>query len=393
MLDKFRNIITLSLLCLIAISYHVVFSPVDAVKTILSPQILFLTVLTFIVTFNKDFFSFKYLKLIFFVLILVGINGVICDCYFYDKRYYSDLRDIIIPFAALCIGYNIKISDKFFLWLLFLYGGILIFYSSISQISTNIGGLVITDDYKIPSKNAIGAMLSSFIAASLPVLLAENYKRIIRFFLGFLLLSAFVVLVTIRARASTMTGFFAILIYVILVLKNMKNGYNKAGRAIITIGIAALVIASVSSVLFQTVGDYIYNSLFQNVEGDVTTGRMERNTIALNYLTDHLLLGSLDTGTRLPWVHNYFLRVLTDYGLLFSFPLLLLYVFFLIKIILRFFSSNILSYHTTGYWAVLTLLMLSFVEPLFPFSPGTAVFFSFVLLGYSLKQHSIRNAF
>lgn len=386
--DKFRNLFVLLLLCLIAISYHAVFCPPDVEKSLLYSPVLYMTIITFVVTFKKDFLSFKYFRLIVLFLLVSLFYGMVCDAFFDNKEYYRELRDMAIALVALCIGYNVKMTDRFFIAFFLLYGAILVFYSSASQISTNIGGFIITDDYKIPSKNAIGAMLASFVAASLPILISKKLKGVLQVGLIFLLLSAIVVLVTIRARASTMTVFFTILIFIIVVFRNRNIEYQKTKRNILIIGIVLLVLIPVLSVLFQTIGNYIYNSLFQNVEGDVTTGRMIRNRRALEFISEHLLYGRLGTNVTLDWVHNYFLRLLSDYGLLFGLPLIVSYVFFLIKIIRRFFSPKVLSFYSFGYWAVIPPIMLSFVEPLFPFSPGTAVFFSYVLLGYSLKYNA-----
>lgn len=386
MFDKIRNILVLALMCLVAVSYHNTFSPPDAAQTTLAMPIFYLTVVTFFVTLKTDVLKMKYFGTLVVLYVIVIVDALLCNAIFGTNALFSELKDLTIPFVALCIGYNIKISKKYLIWLLFAYGIILLFYASASQIANNIGGFVITDDYKIPSKNAIGAMLSSFIGALLPIVISKDIKKVFKIGSIILILASAVVLVTIRARASTMTFFFTVAIFVYEIIRNSKYGYQKEARLAIVLIISSIVVIPLLGVAIEPIGNYLYNSLFQNVEGDVTTGRMSRNFAAIDYFLEKPLSGTLGTNDTLLWVHNYLLRVLSSYGIIFGLVFVIIYIYFLIKLIKRFFTRGCLSVESIGYWSVVPMILLSFVEPLFPYAPGTAVLLTYILLGHSLKE-------
>ena len=376
----------LALLCLVAISYHNTFSPPDAAQTTLAMPIFYLTIVTFFVTLKTEIFKMRHFGTLAIFYALVIVDAFLCNALFGTNALFSEIKDLTIPLVALCVGYNVNMSKKYMVWLLFAYGIIILFYASASQIANNIGGFVITDDYKIPSKNAIGAMLSSFIGALLPVVISKDIKQVYKAGSIILILASAVVLVTIRARASTMTFFFTVAIFVFALFRNSKYGYRKETRLVTVLIISSIILIPLLGVAIKPVGDYLYNSLFQNVEGDVTTGRMSRNFAAIDFFFQNPLSGTLGSKDTLLWVHNYLLRVLSSYGILFGLIFVIIYGFILIKLINRFLNRDCLSLEYIGYWSMIPMILLSFVEPLFPYAPGTAVLLTYILLGHSLKE-------
>ena len=387
MFGKIKQLFLLVLLAVTVISYLDVFNSYDSVSSSLSNYVLILTGICFLLNFNINCLSNKYIKTTFIFLIIIVLNAAITTSFFNTSTYFNDLRNVAIPFIAVCIGYNMNFNRKFLMFTYFMYG-ILLLAVSASLISNNIGGLVIVDTYQIASKNALGVMISSYVAIVLPLLLVDNIKRPIKYFFIALCAMFFIVLLTIRARASTMTFFFTIAIFIFEVLRHGGETHSRAARKIVIIGVLLLLAIPILSTVFEPLGTYIHNSLFQNVEDDVTTGRMDRNVVAINFISDHPFFGRLTTPASYSWIHNYVLRVLAEYGIFFSAILIILYFYLVIKVLVRILRKNPLSANCIGYWALLPPIMLSLIEPLFPYGPGTSVLLAYILLGYSLKQEA-----
>ena len=151
--------------------------------------------------------------------------------------------------------------------------------------------------------------------------------------------------------------------------------------------LAVFVAVIVYLVLPSSVKDFVYNSFFQNYEGgDITTGRGGRNAAALEFLSYHLLLGNLNQNVQIAWIHNYPLNRTFEFGLVFAFPILLLYLFVLGKAIVKTIKSDNHNNYNIGYYLLLIPFIISMVEPTFPFGPGTATVFNFLLFGVAIRN-------
>jgi hypothetical protein len=252
----------------------------------------------------------------------------------------------------------------------------------------NIGGFMITDDYKIVSKNALGAMMSSYIAIILPLYLVSDLKKINKLIYFSICVLFFLILLTIRARASTMTVFFTFGIFIFEVVFHGRKEHANVAKKVVIIGLIILCTLPIITMVFEPFGDYIRSSLFQNVEYDVTTGRIIRNEVAIEFLSENLFLGRLGSPATFEWVHNYMLRVLAEYGLAFGLIIVIFYLYLVFTIMNYFLKNNPLTYSSIGLWGLLPPIMLSFIEPLFPYGPGTSVLFAYLLLGFSIKKLS-----
>lgn len=394
MRENFKKILLLLLLSVTVVSYADRFNSFDDenyVASSISNYVYLLTALSFLLCASiNQIRSNKHIRVTFFCLVIITINTFLTEAIFHTSVYWSDMKNIGIPFIALCIGYSVEFNKKFLLTIFYVYG-LLMLGVCFSLIMNNIGGFIIADTYQVTSKNALGVMMSSYIAVILPLLLDDDIKKIHKiFFLGICAMF-FVILMTIRARASTMTFFFTVFIFVFEMLKHAGDKHSRLAKRIITICVVLLIALPFLSNVFEPLGNYLHNSLFQNVEDDVTTGRMDRNEVAVEFIKNNLLLGRLSTPSNFAWVHNYVLRVLAEYGVFFSAILLYLYFYFVVKIMKLFLRKNPLQFDSIGFWATLPPIMLSFVEPLFPYGPGTSVLLTFLLLGYSLKRISLEQ--
>ena len=112
---------------------------------------------------------------------------------------------------------------------------------------------------------------------------------------------------------------------------------------------------------------------------DFTSGRLDTYRDAVAIFLNNPLMGNIRQMEQIAWVHNYPLLKLSSFGLLFSWPVLLLYCYILWQVISRSFH-----YKESVSFANLFLLvpfLISMAEPTFPFGPGTATVFNFILFG------------
>ena len=143
MLGKIKQLFLVALLAVTVISYLDAFNSygsVNYVSSSLSNYIFLLTGICFLLNFSINCLSNKYIKTASIFLFVVAINTAITMAFFNTSTYFDDLKNIAIPFVAVCIGYNMNFSRKFLMFIYFMYG-ILLLAVSASLISNNIGGL------------------------------------------------------------------------------------------------------------------------------------------------------------------------------------------------------------------------------------------------------------
>lgn len=128
-----------------------------------------------------------------------------------------------------------------------------------------------------------------------------------------------------------------------------------------------------------------------NHEGDLTSDRTRRNIEALEIIKNDPFFGRMSSGQNVQWVHNYLLRIVSDYGILGASPLVYLYFILAITIFNKLRKIEIKNLYNIGYITMIVPLITSLAEPTYPFEPGTAVLFSYVLFGVSLSKSSIIN--
>ena len=183
-------------------------------------------------------------------------------------------------------------------------------------------------------------------------------------------------ILTIRARAA---GLLTIVVLgVVLYLRNK----NTETLLITTIVIVILIFA-----MPQSIENFIVDSFFKGFEGkDVTSDRGRRNQEALLFLKDNLFIGNMNMLVDVDQIHNYPLRILFNGGIIFSFPILLLYCYLLVKGIYYVFKVNVIELRNIGFVTILIPFGISMLEPTLPFGPGTTTVFNFILLGIALRN-------
>lgn len=353
--------------------------------SILSRYIVLVFVLLFALCFNwKEVTRSKTITTYFFLLIWVILFSFITLSFFNDNKLLGEVRPLAICLIALSIGWLLRLSDFQFRNVLLVYA-LCTLYVGLSQVMTNIGGFVIESQYLTDNKNSLGVMLSSSIVIFAYMAFEKDQKKIwsILYFGGMLFL--LVIILTIRARASSIVAFFSILL---IFYRKIKRSFF-----IPTLIVVSVLIGFGMFFVPSNIFDFVTSSFISGYEGgDVTSERAIRNQMALDYLSFHPILGNLQHGSvNFGWIHNYPLLQLFNNGLLFGMSVLVLYLYLFVIIIKGVFRSKIGHIRELGFFMVLVPFVVSMAEPTFPFGPGTATVFNFIAFGVALKHNWSMN--
>lgn len=347
--------------------------------TILSRYIILVFGGLFLMCLNvKSMLKTKMIRACWFMWVCIVVYYLITFAAFGNKSMMSDVRSIAICLVAIMIGWQLDLDEKQLKIVLIAFSCLILFVG-LMQVFTNVGGFVILDQYETDNKNSLGVMLVTGNFAFLVLGMNSNSKRIVRLLWFALAILSMAVLLTIRARAATLTGVMMFL----YVLYERYKGKNFFVYLLLAVFVAVIVYL----VLPSSVKDFIYNSFFQNYEeGDITSGRGERNATALKFLSQNIWLGNIQREIEISQIHNYPLNRTFEFGLVFVFPILLLYLFVLGKVIVKTIKSDNHNNFNIGYYLLSIPFIISMAEPTFPFGPGTATVFNFIMFGLALRN-------
>ena len=380
---KARYWVLLLLVFLITISSHPVIVAMSQAAglengTILSRYIILVFAGLFLMCFNvKSMLKPPMVRVSWFIWVWIVVYYLITYAAFGKKAMMGDVRSIAISLAAIMIGWQLDLDEKRFRVLLLAFAGLTLFVG-LMQVFTNVGGFVIRDQYHSDNKNSLGVMLATTSIIFFFFWYNRREMGLVKVSMLALCLLSFVVLLTIRARAATLTS----IILVLFILYERYKGRN----FLLYLILGLLFVVIVFLVLPSGMKEYVYNSFFQNYEeGDITAGRAWRNAAALRFLSDHILVGNLNADASIAQIHNYPLNRTYHFGVLFVFPILLVYLYLLVNIIIRTIKSDNKDLDSIGYYLLLIPFIISMVEPTFPFGPGTATVINFLVFGLALR--------
>ncbi len=389
----FKNILCYLLVMLSAISYHPLFTENVSLDNSVRIVLYIIAAISLLLSFKISYFrKHRILKVWVVVVLLLTIQSLIVSGIGVSDKFFGDLVSIAFTLAAVLIGCSLKMSEKQLLGLIISYGLCLVI-AGVSQVYSNFGGFVIQQQYADFAKNSFGPMIGVFII--LAIFIYSNSKGVSKFILLTLIILNAVVVVTIRARAATLATALVVMIYFLFIIYNNRHKVSK----IVFGGSSLLIIIIIATLLFSdffsNVLKYVYDSIFMHAEYgvDLTSGRTELNIIAWETFRQSPLFGLLGTSEEIPWVHNYPLLKLSEYGLIGGLILLFFYVYLLIFLIKEIFRNGVLKKHDAGFWSVGFLFIISMAEPTFPYLPGTAIVFAYILLGRSIVQTSDLNKY
>ena len=382
-----RYIVLYLLLFLMAISYHPTIVTISHNAgyengTILSRYItgVFIILLVLCITFS--FWRSSFMRFYLVLSIIAILIGIIVYASYGNSLYVNETRSILLSFFAIIIGWSLNPSKKG-IENMMVFFSLCILFSGLMQVIMNIGGFVIKGQYLADAKNSLGALLGTVIISMLIVRKSTDSKMM-RLVSALMAVLGFVIILTVRARGALLS---TILIGSLFFFRLAKKNNNSFVVVFFLLFLALLSLPFLPDV----VTGYIYDSLFAGEQGeDFSSGRVVAYYQAIDFLSqgNNIWLGDVDQSYDFAyWIHNYVLLQVFRYGLLFSFPLLVLYFYVFLKSIKG-------TIHTQsalmggGYPLLMILLMISLFEPTFPFGPGTATLFNFILFGTSLRNNA-----
>jgi len=383
MFDKIRYILLLILVTLVSVSYHPYVYDISIHEslekgTILTPIIYIVYILLLIITLNiKDITKSRTIKKLFYLILLFSLTLFVLSSFFINVNLLINLRSILIPFFAICIGWCIKINEKQLKSILLIFV-LVVLYTILMQIMKNIGSFVILDYYATSNKNSLGGIAASAAIVASYLFISNKNNKILNIAYITLTILLIISLLTIRARAATLAAIFVIFYTHFLKMRKIKAN---------TIFITMILLFFIYLILPDNAIDYVYNSFFQNKEHNITSGRSDIMKKGLNFILNNPLFGNMNgtapkIGNR---IHNYILIKFFDLGLIGGFFVLLFYFTILFKTIKESLSKDIFEVFNVGYILLIAPFIISFVEPSFPFGPGTVNVFNFILFGVALK--------
>lgn len=382
--QKTRYGVLLLLLFLITLSSHptiVAMSRAAGMEsgTILSRYIILVFAGLFVMCLNvKSMLKPKMIRGCWLIMLLMVLYYMITFALFGRRIMLNDIRSILICLVAIMIGWQMNLDKKRFHLALLIFA-LLTLFVGLMQVLTNVGGFVILDQYQADNKNSLGVMLATSAIVLLFMALNNRSIRIIQIGLFVLAVFTLVILLTIRARAATLTSGIMLL----YILYERFKGKNFVFYLVCGVFVFVLVFLFMPDSIKQ----FVYDSFFQNYEGgDITAGRASRNRAALDYLSQNIWLGNIRREIDIPQIHNYPLNRTFEFGLVFAFPILLMYLFILVNAIVKTIKSDNHNNYNIGYYLLLIPFVISMAEPTFPFGPGTATVFNFLMFGVALRN-------
>lgn len=365
------------LLFVMAISYHPVIVNISKAAgyesgTILSRYIL----LIFGALFAVSLFRIPKVKSVLCLKYIVWLTLIAFLGYFIrsmhgNKEMLSMLRTFLIVLASIIIGWTLTPNSRQLSRIMLVFT-LTVIFSGLMQVFMNIGGFVIADQYLTDSKNSLGAMLATCEVSFLFLFLSQEEKKVRLVALVFFLVG-FIVILTIRARAALLST---------VLLSGMFLALHAKGKKMFKwILVAIPLVLILFSFLPMSFGDYLKASISAGTQGDdVTSGRMGTYQQAIRFIVENPLLGDVENRTSIAWIHNFPLLNIYRFGLLYSWPILCLYLYIILHS-LKYSIRTKMDFRYAGYTILIVPYIISLLEPTFPFGPGTVTVYNFILLG------------
>lgn len=381
-----KNIFCYLLVMLSALSYHPSVTENSLLDANVRVVLYALAVISLLLSFKISYLkNYRVLRMWIAVLVFLALKSLIVSSIGISDKFYGDFLSITFTLAAVIIGCSLEMTEKQMLGLTISYG-ICLAFAGISQVYFSFGGFVIQQQYAEFAKNSFGPMIGVFVISS--IFIYSSSKKLSKAILLALIFINLLVMVTIRARAATLATVLFLLTYFLFVLYNDRHRISKLLFRLVSLFLVITIFVLLFTDFVSIAMDYVYNSIFMHKEYgvDITSGRTERNIIAWETFVHSPLFGLLGTTEEIPWVHNYPLLKLSEYGIVGGLIILFFYVYLLVFLIKAVFRGGILKQHDVGFWSVGFLFIISMAEPTFPYLPGTAIIFAYILLGYSITR-------
>jgi hypothetical protein len=348
----------------------------------LSKHVMFVFIALFTVSLKikaiRKFAAIKiYILITFWFCLQLGIISAIGG---YEINVFNEIRPLLIVCVALIIGWQINLSFKALknTGILFIVS---VLFMLLMQIFINVGGFQIQEQYLTDVKNSVGCLAATaMIMAVIFALKKDNTKKSNALF--FILATVLLVcLLTIRARTASLIALILFLFLIVRKLYSKKHSMSVTAINVLIIGIIIYLL------LPEIAVNYVFDSFLYGREKDVLSHRGERNVMALNFIKENLLFGNMSGKAHLPWIHNFPLLQLYNFGLIGALPILTLYIYLFVVLVKGLFKYNIFDIRNAGFLLLAVSFGISMAEPTFPFGPGTVNVFNFIMFGATLKYN------
>lgn len=346
----------------------------EVIYPVLRNIIIALIVLLFAISFKNPLVAIRKTPLIrihlYGMLVFGAILILLLPWGF--KINITPLRDLALALVIILIGYNINLNEKQLANVTSVYI-VLYTLSALSIVNTFSGGFVIQERYlPIPKNQFAPAYGVAFILALYFGFKTKRFKKLFYFGFAGLLLAA---LLVIRGRAVILAIFVTLIIFIFYYLKSRKYKILS-----VIIGIALLPI----------MGQFIYDALFLNYDvsdiDSISSGRFDTYLYGVDFFLNYPFGGILEQPQyRGGTIHNYLLYNLVNYGIFISFILFIIF-FKYIFTIYNAIRNNNFEFYETGPLVMVLIFIVSMLEYTYPYAPGSAVFFPFILMGIYLKR-------
>ena len=378
--SKFKFIILCVLVILLGLQYFpgMSYDIGEGVGTRLSPFIYLAFVILAVFSLNfKKTFNCKVIFNILIIYVFIILSCLLTVAFFGDD--FSELVMLAIPVMSIIIGYQLNLTIKQFWAFLFIYS-IAMVAGGLMQMFVYGSGFAIQEGYFAFQKNALGPMISTSMSLCFAYLLDYHHSKLGNAVALVLFLLSAVIVLNIRARAALVGGIMGVL----LVFYNKYKGHKIIGASIIL----AVLLSGVYLMLPDSALEYINTSILGgSASVDITSGRTERNIAAVRFLSTNIFIGRLGNSSEsIEQIHNYLLSILYNRGLIFSLPSIVLYFYlFYISVFRGLTYDSRIDYHI-GYIVLIIPMTVSLAEYTFPYGPGTATVFNFLLFGLALRM-------
>jgi len=294
----------------------------------------------------------------------------------------------MIPFGILVCSFNIDFSDEQYENLLFSYC-IIVTVLALSSVLYYAGSFTIQAIYVIPAKNQLGPMLGIILVILGRCLLKYREYNILKNTINiFMFIAIFSSLLVLRNRSGIVSGLIVLFLYFVF---NYKISLKK-NSLIIFFSISIVFIGVGFSSVGETVTEFVWESMTLNYDvtdlDSISSGRVDKYIEAIEFSKDHFITGNL-TNTLFSFYgnpHNYILFNWVKYGIVFSMPLVLLYIYMYIYVIKSILFNRNGKYDSLSIWILFFSLLVSNFEYSYPYGPGVSQLMLWILMGQYLKR-------
>lgn len=321
----------------------------------------------------RNKFNVYFLMVLLYTFTLSSILLLVGESY----KYF----EMLVPFGIYISSYTTEFTEeevkKILMWYIVLT--LILGFSSIFYYGE---GFNITQQYFLSSKNQIGPMIGygGFISFYIGFYTKDKPMKISMFLSG---LSSVILLSVIRNR----TGLLMLLVlFLLLFYKNKKEeiGTKKyyVSILIFLVFLFILFLLDVHKLLYNWFEQAFFLNYTVGDLDSISAGRWDVYTQSLSFIGEYPWLGELSKNYFLSGTpHNYLLYNWVKYGLVFTIPMSVFYIYLWRYSLLGLFKENMGNFLSLANWLLLYSLLISLLEYTYPYTPGSAQLIVWFVLG------------